>query len=236
MGASAGRSAYDAYHAPRYEFLLRVLEKQGVGASSAVLDVGPSRLTSLIRERLGARVDTLGFGEDRREAGHSHFGFDLNLAASREGWRRDIPAYDAVVMAEVFEHLHTAPELTLGFVRTLVGDGGLLVLQTPNAASLPKRVKLLLGRHPYEPLRADAMNPGHFREYTRKELRALAERLGFTIEAESTSFYFDARFPHDEAGRSTGARPVFGAVKNLVYRTLPPPLREGITMVWRRAG
>lgn len=225
-------TAYDRYHAPRYEFLLERLGQLGVSNESRVLDIGPSRLTELIRDRFHARVDTLGFGEDQPGDRGNHFEFDLNRTQQRDNWRVDLPHYDFVVMAEVIEHLYTAPQLVLGFVKTLLRPNGLLILQTPNAASLTKRIKLLLGRHPYEKIRSDPRNPGHYREYTMGELRALAEELGFCVERCETAFYFDARHAHDESGSGTGSA-FLGGLKNLVYRALPPSLREGITMVWR---
>jgi cyclopropane fatty-acyl-phospholipid synthase-like methyltransferase len=229
-GADQG---YVAYHAPRFAYLLEVLARCGLGPGSTVLDIGPSRLTSLIRERFGVAVDSLGFGEDRATPEGRHFEFDLNRAQQEESWRRDLPRYDFIVMAEVLEHLHTAPQLVLSFVRTLLSDDGRLILQTPNAASLPKRLKMLFGRNPFEMIRADAKNPGHFREYTRKELLALAAEAGFRVEACSVSFYFDARFAHHESGEAAGRRAALGPLKNAVYRLLPSGLREGITMVWR---
>jgi hypothetical protein len=225
---------YVAYHAPRYAFLLELLGRHGIGRSSTLLDIGPSRLTSLIREQFEIEVDTLGFGEDGTSPGGGrHFSFDLNQAQWTESWRRDLPRYDIVVMAEVLEHLYTAPALVLGFIKTLLTENGLLILQTPNAASLPKRIKLLLGRNPFEMIRTDPKNPGHFREYTRRELSVLAADLGFRVEECAMSFYFDARFAHQASGEAAGQRLVLGTSKNLIYRYLPAPLREGITMVWR---
>lgn len=230
----AGDEGYFAYHAPRYAYLLDLLGRLGARPGSTLLDIGPSRLTVLIREQLGITADSLGFGEDGDSVGGGrHFSFDLNQAQSPEGWRRDLPRYDFIVMAEVLEHLYTAPELVLAFVKSLLTDNGVLILQTPNAASLSKRIKLLLGRNPYERIRVDSKNPGHFREYTRKELSALAADLGFRVEEQATSFYFDARFAHQASGEAAGKRGVLGTAKNLIYPILPAPLREGITMVWR---
>lgn len=227
---------YIAYHAPRYAYLLDLLDRHSLGKDSTLLDIGPSRLTTLIHERFGTAVDSLGFGEDRITPEGRHFGFDLNLAQRKEDWRRDLPRYDFIMMAEVLEHLYTAPQLVLSFLRTLLVDGGRLVLQTPNAASLPKRIKLLLGRNPFEMIRIDPLNPGHFREYTTRELYALAATSGFLIEGCMMSFYFDARFAHHhESGEAADRQMALGSLKNLVYRLLPSPFREGITMVWRRS-
>lgn len=235
-GAIRGEDrGYVAYHAPRFAYLLEVLEEFGLDRGARVLDIGPSRLTELIRERFGVAVDSLGFGEDRVTPEGRHFALDLNLAQRRESWRHDLAKYDFVVMAEVLEHLYTAPQWVLSFVRTLLVDGGCLVLQTPNAASLPKRLKLLAGRNPFEMIRIDTRNPGHFREYTRKELFGLAAELGFRVEECRMSFYFDARFPHDHSGEAAGRTVILGSLKNAAYRFLPSGLREGITMVWRKA-
>jgi hypothetical protein len=54
-----------------------------------------------------------------------------------------------IVFAEVIEHLFTAPELVLAYLHELLVPRGQLLLQTPNAASLRKRLKLALGRNPF---------------------------------------------------------------------------------------
>jgi hypothetical protein len=133
----------------------------------------------------------------------------------------------------VIEHLYTAPQLVLAFVHTLLSDGGLLLLQTPNAASLQKRIKMAIGRNPYEMIRIDPTNPGHFREYTIRELRRLAEGAGFRVERQATAFYFDARFArHGDAGDRP--QPVLGTLKNSIYPMLPAGLREGVTLALRK--
>jgi len=224
---------YTAYHAPRYAFILQLLGQLGVSKSSRILDIGSSRLTELLAERFETSVDSLGFGPDRPSTTGQHFQFDLNQAQDEAGWRRDLAAYDVVVMAEVIEHLYTAPQLVLAFVRTLLQDGGLLLIQTPNAASLQKRIKMAMGRNPYEMIRLDTTNPGHFREYTIRELRRLAEGAGFRVERQATAFYFDARYArHGDNGDRP--QPVIGAIKNSIYPMLPAGLREGVTMIWRR--
>lgn len=230
-GATAPVAGYAAYHAPRYAFVLGLLADRGVGTATRLLDIGPSSLTGLMRARFGAPVDSLGYWREDAPDGMRHFDFDLNLAQEQATWRRDLPRYDGVVMAEVLEHLYTAPELVLRFVRTLVADDGWLLLQTPNAASLPKRLKLLAGRNPYEMIRVDRRDPGHFREYTVAELRRLAEAAGFRVEACHTAYYFDAR--HGRHGPGGRPQPWVGLAKNLFYRSLPAGLREGITMLLR---
>jgi SAM-dependent methyltransferase len=224
---------YAAFHRPRFLFLLELLREHLPGGSR-VLDVGPSELTALIRDELGLTVDSLGLEAEGGDQQRRHHQFDLNETQDRERWRLDLGRYDAIVFAEVLEHLHTAPELVLAYLRELLADGGLLVLQTPNAAALGKRVRLLLGRNPFERIRLDPTNPGHFREYTAQELRELLEGAGFTVDRLDMRFYFDARFAHHNR---EGERPsrVRGALQNFLYARLPPSLREGISVVARRS-
>jgi hypothetical protein len=82
-------------------------------------------------------------------------------------------------------------------------------------------------------IRVDDSNPGHFREYTIRELRMLAEAVGLEVEGVSTHSYFDMRFAHHgEAG--IRPKPVMGALKNFAYGLLPASLRYGITTELRR--
>jgi 2-polyprenyl-3-methyl-5-hydroxy-6-metoxy-1,4-benzoquinol methylase len=230
--------AYVAFHRPRFRFLLDAVRPYVARAGCRVLDVGASQLTSLLGAELGLRVDSLGLEPDRQvvdgDGEVRHYRFDLNDAQHRERWRTDVGPYDVIVFAEVLEHLYTAPELVLAYLRELLAPAGLLLLQTPNAVALRKRARLLLGAHPYERIRVDRDNPGHFREYTAAELRELLTGAGFAIERVWMKYYFDARYARHERGDER-PRPVLGAMKNAIYSLLPGQLREGITIAARKA-
>jgi SAM-dependent methyltransferase len=222
---------YLAYHAPRFRFLLELCEATLPAGARRVLDIGPSPFSVLLRRQLACPVDTLGLEAEERSAdGAVHHHGDLNRP---EELPEDLPEYDLIVFAEVVEHLHTAPTLVLNALRRRLAPGGVMILQTPNAASLPKRLKLLAGRNPYDLIRENAANPGHFREYTLRELRSLAERSGFQVESASRRYYFDARYAHHQDG-TVRPQPLLGTLKNLTYRALPPFLREGMTLVLRK--
>jgi SAM-dependent methyltransferase len=199
-------------HARRYQLLLEVV---GELAPKTILVVGPSYESVLLREALTAKVDTLGWEDERfpRVDGETHVQHDLNDLDYPE-----LEPHDVVVCCEVIEHLHVDAVPVLQRLARAVGPGGHLVLQTPNATALPKRVRMLLGHNPYEPIRHEPGNPGHFHEYTVGELRNAFDAAGFTIEREITANYFD-----------------HGSRKNRAYRALEPllpgPLREGITVV-----
>jgi SAM-dependent methyltransferase len=202
-------------HARRYALLLELVREL---APQSILVVGPSYESVMLREAVpGATVDTLGWEDHRfpRIEGERHLQHDLNDVDYP-----DLDGYDAIVCAEVIEHLHVPAETVLrGLARGLGADGH-LVLQTPNATSLPKRLRMLVGRNPYAPIRPEATNPGHFHEYTVGELRRAVEAVGLEVERVVTANYFDHGSRKNRAFRAVGGG-------------LPATLREGITVVAR---
>jgi Methyltransferase domain len=200
-------------HAERYRLLLDLVAELG---AKRILVVGPSYESVLLRETWPeTQVNTLGWLDHRfplREGEH-HMELDLNDLDYPE-----LELHDAVVCGEVIEHLHVSPVPVLRFLASGLEDGGHLILQTPNATALPKRLRMLLGRNPYEPIREEPGNPGHFHEYTVGELSAAVDAAGLEVTRRLTANYFD-----------------HGSRKNRLYRTigpvLPGTLREGITIV-----
>ena len=122
-----------------------------------------------------------------------------------------------MVAAEVIEHVHTAPELVFRCLATLLRPDGRLIVQTPNAAALPHRVELLFGRNPFERIRLDPADPGHYREYTVDELLAIGRRAGLEVVDWTVQNYFA---PARRLARMYAAVAPF----------LPPRLRAGITV------
>jgi hypothetical protein len=212
---SVDEQIYLRTHARRYALLLDLV---GELAPARVLVVGPSFESALLRERFPeATVDTLGWLDHRfplRE-GEQHVELDLNA-----GEYPQLEPHDVVVCCEVIEHLHVPATRILRFLATGLPPDGHIVLQTPNATALPKRIRMLLGRNPYEPIRDEPGNPGHFHEYTVPELRSAVEDAGLEVARLLTANYFD-----------------HGSRKNRAYRAvgslLPPTLREGITVLAR---
>jgi 2-polyprenyl-3-methyl-5-hydroxy-6-metoxy-1,4-benzoquinol methylase len=226
--------AYAAFHRPRFAFVLNVLRARGVTASSRILDIGASQLTSLIAKEFEVQVESMGMEDEAKTNGFTHHRFDLNAVQDRSQWKMDIGPYDIIVFAEVLEHLYTAPELVLRYLRELLVPGGVLLLQTPNAVALRKRVKMAIGANPFERIRIQRDNPGHFREYTARELRQVLVNARFSIDRIWMKHYFDVRYARHERG-SEPPRPITGALKNVLYRLLPASFREGITILARRS-
>jgi SAM-dependent methyltransferase len=202
-------AAYRRYHERRYRALMEVVAEL---RPQRVLNVGPMFETELLRST-GATVDTLGFANPAFPAreGEHHIESDLNAPGpAGDG------SYDAIVMAEVIEHLHAAPAVVLRHLAGWLRPGGALVIQTPNAVALHKRLRMAAGRNPIEPIREDSSNPGHFHEYTLEELRGAAGAAGLEVCGVRTANYFGTSRAYAALGR-----------------VLPPSLRHGIT-IWLR--
>lgn len=230
--------SYIGTHAKRYAFLLDVVinARQTLAhlrPTITVLDIGPSYFTELLRLAFPRdTVLTLRLDSAESRGGHlpnavrhkdqAHFYFDLNDAQYRDRWIK-LPSVDIAVMAEVLEHLYTAPTLVLAFVHSLLLTGGILIVETPNAATLKKRLKLLFGENPYEMIRENARNPGHYREYTKRELHQIAATVGFEVLDCVLSNYFS----HDSSKR---------ALERVLRNLAPPNLKRGITLVLRKRG
>lgn len=214
---------YLAFHSVRYRVLVETVAGLVQDHDNVhVLDVGPSFQTPLLRRHAGIAVSTLGFADDRFPlvAPETHIPIDLNDAQFPDRWP-DPKQFDGVVLAEVIEHLPTAPTLVLRMLRSLVRPGGWLLVQTPNAAALNNRLTMFAGKNPFEAIREDATNPGHFREYTLNELLALGPQSGMQVERWSAAEYFTV------PGR--GKLLYSGLVSRL-----PPRFRAGFTVVYRR--
>jgi SAM-dependent methyltransferase len=206
-------------HSPRFAYVLPLV---AAGEPERILDVGPHFLTELLGVSFpSATLDTLGFRNPscyREERVARHFDFDLNEVQA--GVLPELPEHDVVVMAEIVEHLYTAPELVLAFIHDVLAPGGRLILQTPNAAAWNKRLALLRGVNPFEPIRESRQNPGHFREYTASELRRLGDEVGLEVTRLELVDYFNV--PMKAPAR--------------LLSDLRPRMRQGITVVYRRPG
>jgi hypothetical protein len=218
---------YWEYHARRYSSLVDLVLAQmpadGPAAPLRILDVGPNFQTALLRQAIPeAIVDTLGFEHPffPPRDGERHIELDLTATEADDAPVGD-GGHDVVVMGEVIEHLHTAPVVVLRYLAQWLHPGGMIVVQTPNAVALHKRMRMALGRNPYEPIRLSQKNPGHFHEYTVEELEHTAREAGLTPAGHFTGNYFGGPDRLHQAYAALGS-------------ALPERLRHGITMWMRR--
>jgi len=181
---------FDELRWSRIQPCLRMLqdEQQKKGSRLTVLDVG------------------CGDGTVSRlflEAGHRVFGVDIVPEFVREAIEKGIEAktadvtedglpfpdrgMDVIYAGALIEHLYD-PEFFLRECRRVLKEGGLLILSTPNIASLSSRLRMLLGKGPK--FYATALSwefGGHIRVVTAASLRRLLEESGFRVEALTSS-------------------------------------------------
>jgi SAM-dependent methyltransferase len=141
----------------------------GSGIASAAMAASGWRVTALdISEDLLAQVRERGI-EDVRV--HDLASGALPFA---EG------SFRAVFAGEILEHLVDTGGF-LGEVRRVLQPGGVLILTTPNLASLENRLRLLLGLYPLW-VDHELAGEGHVRAYTAPVLRRQLRRVGLRPE------------------------------------------------------
>jgi SAM-dependent methyltransferase len=104
---------------------------------------------------------------------------------------------DVVLCCELIEHLDGDVQRVLGETRRALRNDGMLLLTTPNHASMANRWSLARGRSVYPPVDhpeypfyggAGVRNPmRHIREFTADEIATLLTRAGFTRIALDTA-------------------------------------------------
>lgn len=206
---------YWAFHERRFRFLVeRALASVSTLGQARILVIGPSYETLLLAEALPqATIDTLGYEDVRyRTPCGVHHAADLN-----NEHLPDLTPYDLVVAAEVIEHLWLPPRVFFARTQRWLGPAGRMLIQTPNAASLAKRLRLLRGFNPYM-LPPDPMDHSfHVREYTATELMEAAGSAGLrTIRVDIQNY-----FAH------SGTR---GRLYLAISRFSPASSRDGITL------
>ncbi|MCU0606286.1 MAG: class I SAM-dependent methyltransferase [Candidatus Edwardsbacteria bacterium] len=151
--------------------------------AAAVLDVGCANgyIGEHLRRRHGASY-LAGIELDGRLAREAGAHYDLMLEGDAEDagvWERLPRKFDAVIAADVLEHLRR-PEVALDRIRRALTDAGTLIVSLPNVAYWEVRRDLFFrGRWEY----ADwgILDRNHLRFFTRDSGRSLLERAGFTV-------------------------------------------------------
>lgn len=222
------KPAYVGYHSRRFAYLAHFLETIGINKDSTILDVGPTFTSIFFHDHLGCRVDSLSFSPDEETPFGRNYFFDLNKSQDKEEWPR-IGPYEVITFAEVIEHCYTSPQLVLECMGSLLKPGGYMLVQTPNALALRKRIQLLMGRHPYEEISLKPTSPNHFRESTLQELIRYGKNAGLEVEFAQVVNYFNPTY------RQKGTmNPKLGAAYFRFNELLPQSLKPGCMLVYRR--
>lgn len=165
-----------------------------IGSQKKVLDIGcyDGRDSELI---LKNNNDVYGVeilqkpAKEAKKRGIKVKEFDLNVA--QWPFRKDF--FDVVVAGEIIEHV-LSTDLFLENIYRILKPSGILILSTPNLASLGRRIMLLLGKNPYiEISQSDDVNEfpavGHVRYFTKSSLIRLLRAYRFNpLEVTSDRF------------------------------------------------
>ncbi|MCB0311046.1 MAG: class I SAM-dependent methyltransferase [Bdellovibrionales bacterium] len=160
------------YHAKiGYGNRLKLLRKNGVKRDATILDYGCGQgvYVKFLRER--------GF---RNVQGWDPFIAEFNDQAVLEN------RYDVVTSHDVIEHVED-PEQYLSQLVSLVKEGGLLVLGTPNASE----INLI---DPTIPC-VELSQPYHRHIFSKEALLRMTTRFGLVPQHVYNRFYFDSFFP-----------------------------------------
>lgn len=207
---AAAVSDYNQIHRVRFIETLRRMGPVLTRRQRAVELGGLSRVASFLAETLAWDV--------------TEYFQDLRMPLSL-----DTDTFDVVLMLEVLEHLndrHTGDSpieeiamftgsgaiSCLREVHRILKPGGVLVLTTPNAASVDVIGRTLLKMHPFQ-------YEAHVREYAPRDVETLAVTTGFAVEMNSTFFCWNAlqqfdrkillqaiaQLGYDESGRGDDA-------------------------------
>jgi len=144
-------------------------------------------------------------------------------------------SFSLIIMCETLEHLNFNPVPVMSEINRLLATGGYLYLSLPNLASLPNRLKLLLGRSIHNPISDFAEQLGrksnmiagiHWREYTAFELEDLVTMGGFSIiqhdfftthKASIPARVVYSLFPKLRVNQTVVARKVLEATSNFRF-------------------
>lgn len=184
-------ATYRERHAERIAHDLALVRRHGA-AQAPVLDCGatPLLLTAAL-EQSGYDVVGVDLAPERFAETLERLRLDVRRCDIE---REPLPLGDGsvgtAVFNELFEHLRVDPIFTLGEVRRVLSDDGVLLLSTPNLRSLRGLRNLLVHGEAhavsggvfeqYEKLRTLG-HMGHVREYTTIELTSFLERVGFEV-------------------------------------------------------
>ena len=113
----------------------------------------------------------------------------LDIEQSDPAAMRSLGRFECVVFAEIFEHLRRDLIGTVSALQSLLTDGGILYLTTPNGNGLYALWNKAHGRTGSDPAEewsklANLGHMGHVREYSAREVRGILAKCGFQIERE----------------------------------------------------
>jgi SAM-dependent methyltransferase len=106
----------------------------------------------------------------------------VNYNAETDDLPFDAGTFDVILCCEIIEHMTNDPVTALISLKSLLKEGGRLILTTPNVSRLENVARMITGVNIYDPYSGYGPYGRHNREYNKHELHLLLTQLGFEIE------------------------------------------------------
>jgi 2-polyprenyl-3-methyl-5-hydroxy-6-metoxy-1,4-benzoquinol methylase len=157
-------------------------------ASTNVVDVGiAGGMFPFLLHKLGINVIGLDWGEisSQQELEKMHPGVKVYACCyEKDQWPLQDNSVDIVTHLDLIEHVHPPQQFMFKEIRRILRPGGILIITTPNLASLRKRIGILRGQHPVGQLKEFfESNPfvEHIREFTVNEVSQIVKWASFEV-------------------------------------------------------
>ncbi len=150
-----------------------------IPTGARVLDVGcgTGSVTQLLRHHRQARMVGVEPNAERLAIARQR-GLEVHAGVLTQELLGTLGRFDVILFADVLEHL-SDPAAQLRAVAPSLVPGGTVIASVPNIAHWSVRARLLAGRFDYRP--SGLMDATHLRWFTRRTVRELFERAGFTV-------------------------------------------------------
>jgi len=193
---------YVEQHLTRLEDTLKVVPRGG--PSDRILEMGAyMQITPLLERWLGygevwgCYLGPAGKKELRRAVSADGRVFECEIElfnAEKDPFPYPDGHFATVLCCELLEHLAEDPMHMMAEINRVLGEGGHLVLTTPNIASFRSVSAVLQGYHPglypaYLGPEAAGREARHHREYTPAEIQMLLADAGFEVTLLKTGAY-----------------------------------------------
>lgn len=157
--------------------ILMKLIRRWTPRGGTLMDLGAAggELGSALREHFDR---TFGFEYNVDCVGQLGAHFDQVVITDLETMRALPPNVDAIVLADVLEHLRN-PGAALQLVRNALSPDGRVFISVPNIANITVRLGLLFGVFEYRD--RGILDETHLRFYTKRTIRRQVESAGFRI-------------------------------------------------------
>jgi ubiquinone/menaquinone biosynthesis C-methylase UbiE len=184
------REDYQRFHHSRYQQLLELLARHAPERQERCLDVGGggdiAEMVTEIKAKYADEFHTVDLATDidrlRKKGIQAQISnVDVQALPYEDGY------FDIVIFASVLEHLYN-PTHTIAEIARVMRGGGILIVETPNAVAIGRRLDALWGENPFR----------WFNQYNAIENKALMEYCSVFYTAEEVEVMLARWFVTEE--------------------------------------